>query len=91
MFALELQEKADAMKEKINPGGEHSYPEVVSFCVAGTIGVPQNNNVYNGHVSETTSGTGLTTTNTGLTYPSHLDSDAITSQDVLTDTANSKA
>jgi serine/threonine protein kinase len=89
MFALELQEKADAMKEKINPSGEHSYPEVVSFCVASTTGVPQKNNVYNGHVLETTSGTGLTTTITGLTYPSDLDSDAITSQDVLTDTANS--
>jgi serine/threonine protein kinase len=60
-FALELQEYADAAKEKINPGGEHSYPEVVSFSV------PWNNNVYSGHMIETGSGTGLTTTNTGLT------------------------
>jgi hypothetical protein len=61
----------------------HSYPKVVSFNVVGK-------NVYSEHMLKTESGTGFTTTNTDqLTCPS-LDS-AITSQDVLTDTTNSKA
>jgi serine/threonine protein kinase len=73
VFALTLQQSAVAAKKKINPGGEHSYPEVVSFSLSSIID----------------SGTGFTTTNTGLTCPS-LDS-AITSQNVLTDTTNSKS
>ncbi|XP_020538884.2 receptor-like protein kinase FERONIA isoform X2 [Jatropha curcas] len=28
-FALELQQTADSEKEKMNPGGEHSYPQVL--------------------------------------------------------------
>jgi serine/threonine protein kinase len=90
-FALDLQENADAAKEKINPGtGKHSYPKVVSFSVVGSTCVSQNKNVYSEDMLETESETGFTTTNTDqLTCPS-LDS-AITSQDVLTDTTNSKA
>jgi serine/threonine protein kinase len=81
-FALELQNYAD---EKINLNCKRSYPEILSFSVVGTIGVPRNNNIYSEHLLETDStGTGLTTTNnTGLTCPS-LNSD-ITSQDVSTD------
>ncbi|OMO50625.1 hypothetical protein COLO4_37975 [Corchorus olitorius] len=37
-FALELQETADAEIEKINPGGEHAYPDIV-FPVARDINV----------------------------------------------------
>jgi len=88
-FALDLQENADAAKEKINPGGEHSYPKVVSFSVVSSTCVSQNKNIYREQMLETDSGTGFTMTNTELTCPS-LDS-AITSQDALTDTTNSKA
>jgi serine/threonine protein kinase len=88
-FALDLQENADTAKEKINPGGEHSYPKVVSFSVVSSTCVSQNKNVYREQMLETDSGTGFTMTNTELTCPS-LDS-AITSQDALTDTTNSKA
>jgi serine/threonine protein kinase len=89
-FALDLQENADAMMEKINPGGEHSYPKVVSFSVVGSTCVSHNKNVYSEHKLKTDSGTGFTMTNSDqLTCPS-LDS-AITSQDVVTDTTNSKA
>jgi hypothetical protein len=63
-FVLELQNYAD---EKINFNWKPSYPEMLSFSVTGTIGVPRNNNIYSEHVLETGSGTGLTTTNnTGL-------------------------
>jgi serine/threonine protein kinase len=82
-FALALQQSADVAKEKISPGGEHSYPEVISFSVSSIIGV------HSGHVLEEDSGTGFTSTDNGLTCPS-LDS-AITSQDVLTNTTNSKS
>jgi hypothetical protein len=86
-FALELQNDAD---EKINLSGKPSYPKMLSFNVAGTTSVPRNNNIYSGHVLETDSGIGLTTTNnTGVTCPS-LNSD-ITSQDVSTDITYSKA
>jgi hypothetical protein len=62
-FVLELQNYAD---EKIKLSGKPNYPEL-SFSVAGTTGVPRNNNIYSEHVLETGSGTGLTTTNnTGL-------------------------
>ncbi|XVF14427.1 hypothetical protein REPUB_Repub09cG0058600 [Reevesia pubescens] len=37
-FALDLQETADAEKEKINPGGEYCYPDIV-FPVARDIDV----------------------------------------------------
>jgi hypothetical protein len=87
-FVLELQNYVD---EKINLNCKPSYPEMLSFSVAGTTGVPRNNNIYNEHVLETdsehvlemNSGTGLTTTkiNIGLTCPS-LNSD-ITSQRCL--------
>jgi serine/threonine protein kinase len=89
IFALELQENADAAKEKINPDGEHNYPEVVSFSVADTISVSRSNSgcTCDGHVLETDSGTGLTTIDIGLTHP---DFDAITShcsQDVTDSSA----
>jgi serine/threonine protein kinase len=92
MFALELQENADAAKEKINPDGEHNYPEVVSFSVADTISVSRSNSgcTSDGHVLETDSGTGLTTIDIGLTHP---DFDAITShcsQDVTDSSTKSK-
>jgi hypothetical protein len=88
-FVLELQNYAD---EKINFNWKPSYPEMLSFSVTGTIGVPRNNNIYSeqvlemdsGHVLEMNSGTELTTAkkiNIGLTYPS-LNSD-ITSQKCL--------
>ncbi|XWS30133.1 hypothetical protein CRYUN_Cryun24cG0091800 [Craigia yunnanensis] len=37
-FALELQETADAEKEKNNPGADHSYPDIV-FPIACDIDV----------------------------------------------------
>jgi hypothetical protein len=82
-FALALQHSADVAKEKISSHGELSYPEVISFSVSSIIGV------HSGHVLEEDSGTGFTSTDNGLTCPS-LDS-AITSQDVLTNTTNSKS
>jgi serine/threonine protein kinase len=92
VFALELQENADAAKEKINPDSEHNYPEVVSFSVADTISVSRSNSgcTCDGHVLETDSGTGLTTIDIGLTHP---DFDAITShcsQYVTDSSTNSK-
>jgi hypothetical protein len=91
MFALELQENADVAKEKINPGGEHSYPEIGSFRLVGTTStVPRDNNVYSEHMLETDSETGTEPTTTGLTYPS-LHFDAITTQDAFQDTTDSIA
>jgi hypothetical protein len=40
IFALELQENADVAKEKIKPGGEHSYPEIGSFRLVDTTSFP---------------------------------------------------
>ncbi|KAM4132164.1 hypothetical protein ACJW30_01G229900 [Castanea mollissima] len=34
-FALELQQNADAAQEEINPGGDFTYQEVLSFRVSG--------------------------------------------------------
>ncbi|KAB1211545.1 Receptor-like protein kinase ANXUR2 [Morella rubra] len=61
-FALELQNNADAAKEKTNPGGEHTYPEVLSFHVGGTTGAPMCATFQSRHVWEDDSGTGLTMT-----------------------------
>nr|POE55821.1 receptor-like protein kinase feronia [Quercus suber] len=73
-FALKLQEYAEATKD--------TNLEVVSFRVATTNGAPWYNNVYHGQVLESTSGTELSTTSTGLSYPG-LDSVpiSITNQD----------
>ncbi|KAF5457629.1 hypothetical protein F2P56_021718 [Juglans regia] len=91
VFALQRQKEADDAAEKINPDGEHTYTEVLSFHDAGTTGAARCNNVLSGDVLESDSGTGLTWTHdTGLTYPSP-DSDSVTCEDVFTDTINSKA
>ncbi|XP_062151005.1 receptor-like protein kinase FERONIA [Alnus glutinosa] len=90
-FALDLQEDADAAKEKINPGGEYTYPDqMLSFRVPETTSDHRYDNVQSRQVLESDVGTGLTATSIGLTYPS-LDSDTTTTQDMFTDTTNSKA
>ncbi|XP_023872545.1 receptor-like protein kinase FERONIA [Quercus suber] len=82
-FALELQQNADAAQEEINPSGDFTYQEVLSFRVSGRTtgaGAPQhNNNVYNiGPVLES-----------DTSYPS-LDSESVTvtSRDVFTENSN---
>ena len=44
-FALELQEAANAEKDKINPGGEHCYPEVVFPWLATSMWVTRQSSV----------------------------------------------
>ena len=75
-FALELQQNADAAREEINPTGDITYQEVVSFRVSGRTtgaGAPQHNNI--GSVLES-----------DINYPS-LDSESVsvTSRDVFTE------
>jgi len=92
-FALELQEEADAEKEKINPGVDYTYlDQMLSFRLAGTTGDNSHryDNVQSRHVSESGVRTGFTATSIGLTYPS-LNSDTTTTQDMFMDTSNSKS
>ena len=106
-FALELQENANITKD-INVMEKHEFAlefqenanmtkdinskEVSLIRATSTSSAPWYNNVYNGQVLESTSGTELTTINSGLSYPG-LDSISIsiTSQDVSMDTKTSKA
>ena len=81
-FALALQQNADAAQEEINPSGDFTYQEVLSFRVSGRTtgaGALQHNNVYNiGPVLES-----------DTSYPS-LDSESVTvtSRDVFTENSN---
>ncbi|KAG6660165.1 receptor-like protein kinase FERONIA [Carya illinoinensis] len=86
-FALQLQKEADVAKEKVNPDGKETYTEVLSFHVSDITETRRCNNIFSGHVSESNSGTWLTSNNTGMTYPS-LDSDTVKCEDVFTDTSN---
>ncbi|KAG6720833.1 hypothetical protein I3842_03G082200 [Carya illinoinensis] len=86
-FALQRQKEANAAKEKVNPYGRETYTEVLSFHVSDTTEACRYNNIFSGHVSESDSGTWLTTNNTGMTYPS-LESDTVKCEDVFTDTSN---
>ncbi|KAG6660159.1 receptor-like protein kinase FERONIA [Carya illinoinensis] len=86
-FALQRQKEANAAKETINPYGRETYTEVLSFHVSDTTEACRYNNIFSGHVSESDSGTWLTTNNTGMTYPS-LESDTVKCEDVFTDTSN---
>ncbi|GMY12868.1 receptor-like protein kinase FERONIA [Fagus crenata] len=83
-FALELQQNADATQEKINPNGEITYHDVLSFHATGV-------DIYCGPLLESDSGIGLTTTNCGFTNPS-LDSDSVssTSRAIFTDNSKTK-
>ena len=83
-FALELQQNADAAQEKINPNGEITYQDVLSFHPAGI-------DVYCGPLLESDIGIGLNTTNSGFTNPT-LDSDSVTStsQDIFTNNSKTK-
>ncbi|XP_041002585.1 receptor-like protein kinase FERONIA [Juglans microcarpa x Juglans regia] len=86
-FALQRQKEADAAKEKVNPDGKETYTEVLSFHVSDTTETRQCSNIFSGHVSESDSGTWLTTNNTGMTYPS-LDSDTVKCEGMFTDNSN---
>ncbi|KAF5445393.1 hypothetical protein F2P56_034444 [Juglans regia] len=87
-FALQRQKEADAAKEKINPDGKETYTEVLSFHVSDTTETRRYNNIFSStQVSESDSGTWLTTNNTGMTYPS-LDSDTVKCEEMSTDTSN---
>ena len=81
-FALELQQNADAAQEEINPSGDFTYQEVLSFRVSGRTtgaGAPQHNNVYNiGPVLES---------DTSYTSLDSL-SVTVTSRDVFTENSN---
>jgi serine/threonine protein kinase len=84
-FALELQENADKAKDT-------DSEEVSLIHLAVTSTPPWYNNVYNGKVLESTSGTELTTISSGLSYPGlNSVSISITSQDVSTNTKTSEA
>jgi hypothetical protein len=63
---------------------------MLSFRVPETTSDHRYDNVQSRQVLESDVGTGLTATSIGLTYPS-LDSDTTTTQDMFTDTTNSKA
>ena len=83
-FALELQQNADATQKKINPNGEITYQDMLSFHATGV-------DVYCGPLLASNSGIGLTTTNCGFTNPS-LDSDSVssTSRAIFTDNSKTK-
>ncbi|KAK6279971.1 hypothetical protein POUND7_020238 [Theobroma cacao] len=89
-FAMDLQEAADLEKEKINPGGEHRYPDIV-FPVARDIDIEDeseleseldmDSSIYNGF--------GILDSNiTGMTYTTI---DTSTSSDLFSSTNNSKS
>ncbi|GMY39332.1 receptor-like protein kinase FERONIA [Fagus crenata] len=73
-FALDLQQNADAAQHKINPSGEITYQDVLSFHSAP--------HLYSGPILESDSGLGLTTINTASLVS---DSVAGTSRDIFTD------
>lgn len=85
-FALELQQSADAEKEKMNPGhgGDYVYPPQVSFHVS------RYTNIVGGSQLDCSSNISmdLDTDATGQTYPSVLSS-TITSSHGFSDTINS--
>ncbi|XP_030948917.1 receptor-like protein kinase FERONIA [Quercus lobata] len=63
-FAFELQQNADAEQEKINPSGDITYQEVLSFRVSGRttdVGASQHINVSNGPMFESDSSIVLST------------------------------
>ncbi|KAG2715477.1 hypothetical protein I3760_03G079600 [Carya illinoinensis] len=87
-FALQRQKEADAAKEKVNPYGRETYTEVLSFHVSDTTETHRYNNIFSRHVSQSDStGSWLTTNNSGMTYPS-LESDTVKCEDVFTGTSN---
>uniref|UniRef100_A0A2N9EFS3 Protein kinase domain-containing protein n=1 Tax=Fagus sylvatica TaxID=28930 RepID=A0A2N9EFS3_FAGSY len=85
-FALELQQNADAKQEKINPNGEITYQDILSFH-----GASAPRHIDCGGPLELNSGIRLTTIDSGSTNPS-LESDSVTgtSRDIFTDNSNSK-
>ncbi|XWS30903.1 hypothetical protein CRYUN_Cryun23aG0031300 [Craigia yunnanensis] len=87
-FAIELQEAADVEKEKINPGSEHSYPDIV-FPVARDMDFDDESEVDSELDSNIYSGIGILDSNTtGMTYPTI---DSSTSSDVFSSTNNTKS
>jgi hypothetical protein len=78
-FALELQQNADAAQHKINPSGEITYQDVLSFHSAP--------HLYSGPILESDRGLGLSTINTASLVS---DSVAGTSRDIFTDSSITK-
>uniref|UniRef100_A0A2N9INN4 Protein kinase domain-containing protein n=1 Tax=Fagus sylvatica TaxID=28930 RepID=A0A2N9INN4_FAGSY len=82
-FALELQENVDKAKDT-----NSEEESLIHLAVTST---PWYNNVYNGKVLASTSGTELTTISSGLNYPGlNSVSISITSQDVSMNTITSE-
>ncbi|XWS75694.1 hypothetical protein CRYUN_Cryun01aG0113500 [Craigia yunnanensis] len=83
-FAIKLQEDADVEKEKINPGSEHSHPDIVFPVARGMDFVDESevdSNIY--------SGIGILDSNTtGMTYPTI---DSSTSSDFFSSTNNTRS
>ncbi|XP_022759136.1 receptor-like protein kinase FERONIA [Durio zibethinus] len=87
-FAIELQEAADLEKEKINPGGDLSYPDIV-FPVARDMDFNDESEVDSELDSNIYSGTDILDSNTtGMTYPTI---DSSTSSDMFSSTNNTKS
>ncbi|XP_022759137.1 receptor-like protein kinase FERONIA [Durio zibethinus] len=87
-FAIELQEAADLEKEKINPGGDLSYPDIV-FPVARNMNFDGESGVDSELDSNIYSGIGILDSNTtGMTYPTI---DSSNSSDMFSSTNNTKS
>ncbi|XVF71235.1 hypothetical protein PTKIN_Ptkin12aG0020000 [Pterospermum kingtungense] len=86
-FAIKLQEDADVEKEKMNPGSEHSYPDIV-FPVARDMDTDDESEVGLEMDYHILSGIGILDSNTtGMT--STIDSS--TSSDLFSSTNNTKS
>ncbi|XWS36829.1 hypothetical protein CRYUN_Cryun20dG0119200 [Craigia yunnanensis] len=87
-FAIELQEATDLDKEKINPGGYHSYPDIV-FPVARDYDLDYESEVDSELDLNTYSGIEIIDSNTtGMIYPTIESS---TSSDLFSRTTNTKS
>ncbi|XVF71233.1 hypothetical protein PTKIN_Ptkin12aG0019800 [Pterospermum kingtungense] len=86
-FALQLQEDADIENERINPGSEHSYPDIV-FPVARDMDTDDESEVKSVLDSYIYSAGILDSNITGMTYPT-IDSSA--SQGYFSSTNNTRS